>query len=294
LSIVGDVRNLDRLVEVVQQQQPEVVMHLAAQATVFGGYSDPVGTFDTNVLGTVNVLEAARSAESVRALLVVTSDKCYRDADSGTPHDEDEPLGGTDPYSASKACAEIVTHAYRRAFPDSFRSRVGVATARAGNVIGGGDTAPNRLVPDIIQAFASATNAAIRNPGHVRAWQHVLDPLAGYIALCERLWDDPVGFGEAWNFGPPPANAVDVATIAEKLTARWGHGARWEQDREGHPAEASRLRLNPEKAQKRLAWKSRVSLDSALDWTVEWHREVGAGKDAREVTERQILRYEKS
>ncbi|HKR65283.1 MAG TPA: CDP-glucose 4,6-dehydratase [Thermoanaerobaculia bacterium] len=281
-SLPDDVRDFDALQRALADSRAEVVLHLAAQALVRESYANPIETYATNVMGTVHLLEALRSAEHVRGVVVVTSDKCYDNREWLWPYRENEPLGGRDPYSSSKACQELVTAAYRASF-----SGAAIATARAGNVIGGGDEAKDRLVPDLIRAFTSGESAMIRNPASIRPWQHVLEPLHGYLMLAEGLCEGE-GFAEAWNFGPMEHDVRSVRDIADALVARWGAGAKWEQDESTQPHEARMLKLDSSKARARLGWMPRLSLDTALDWIVEWHQH----DDPRAATLEQIERYE--
>jgi CDP-glucose 4,6-dehydratase len=282
-AIEGDVRDLEHLRRVVAEAAPDVIVHLAAQSIVRESYADPVTTYATNVLGTVHVLEAARRS-TARAVIVVTSDKCYENQEWVWPYRENERLGGRDPYSSSKACAE-----YRSSF---FTDGPAVASVRAGNVIGGGDWARDRLVPDLIRAFEGGRNAVIRNPDSVRPWQHVLEPLNGYLMLAERLFDDRTA-ADAWNFGPAETDVRPVAWIGDRVAALWGGGAKWTLDSAAHPHEAHTLKLDSTRARLQLGWMPRLSLQDALQWIVEWHREFSAGTaGARELTLRQIARYE--
>jgi CDP-glucose 4,6-dehydratase len=291
-SVDGDVRDLASLRECMEQHAPEVVFHLAAQSLVREGYEHPVDTYSANVLGTVYVLEAVRSCVPVRAVIVVTSDKCYENREWLWGYRENEPLGGGDPYSSSKACAELVTAAYRRSFfrGDSDR-RVAVASVRAGNVIGGGDWARDRLIPDVIRAFSEKRPALLRYPDAVRPWQHVLDPLHGYLMLAERLCSDEEGWADAWNFGPSSDQSVSVGRIADRLAVLWGADASWRQDTSVQPEEAGALQLDSTKANRRLGWQPRLDLDSALCWTAEWYTAYFMGSDARATTLDQISRY---
>lgn len=294
-SVTGDVRDPASLLELVRSTAPEVVLHLAAQSLVRASYDDPFGTYATNVMGTAAVLEAVRLTRSVRAVVIVSSDKCYENREWEWGYRENDRLGGHDPYSNSKACAELVTHAYRRSFFDPRRHaehHVAIASARAGNVIGGGDWGTDRIVPDTIRAFLAGRPVALRNPASVRPWQHVLEPLAGYLMLAERLFHDGPPFAEEWNFGPPDEQVQPVGTLATHLSEYWGDGASCEMaDVRNAPAEAQLLRLDASKARRRLHWSSVLTLRETLQWIVEWHRAVGSGGDARALTEQQIARY---
>jgi len=284
----GDVRDLPAVRRAVDETKPEIVIHTAAQSLVRTSYEEPVATYATNVMGTVHVLEAARHAPSVRAVLVVTSDKCYENREWVWGYRENEPMGGSDPYSSSKGCAELVTGAYRASF---FQSGAAVASARAGNVIGGGDWAPNRLLPDAARAFSAGRPLEVRNPRAVRPWQHVLEPLSGYVALAEALQEDGAAFAGAWNFGPADEDARTVGDVVERFTQLWGGGARWEATPGVHPHEAHLLRLDCAKARTVLGWRPRTRLDEALQWTADWYGSWRRGVDMREFTREQIERY---
>ena len=292
-SQLGDVRDLSAVDAVMARSRAEVVFHLAAQALVRRSYVDPVGTYAANVMGTAHVLDAARRSAGLRAIVVVTSDKCYENREWCWPYREDEAMGGHDPYSSSKGCAELLTAAWRRSFfPSDGAQPVGLGSARAGNVIGGGDWAEDRLVPDCMRAFASGQPVVIRRPAAVRPWQHVLEPLSGYLALAERLSTDPRSFGEAWNFGPATDDARPVGWVVDRLSAFWGNGARWERDSGTHPHEAGLLQVDASKARTRLGWTPRLSLEESLRWTVDWYKRFEAGEDAGTLTLDQIERFE--
>lgn len=292
-SVFGDVRDRATLHAVMTAARPEIVVHMAAQPLVRRSYREPVETFDTNLMGTVNVLEACRQCESVRAVLVVTTDKCYENREWVWGYREDEAMGGHDPYSASKACAEIATAAYRRSFfAEGGTCPVAVASARAGNVIGGGDWAEDRLIPDMVRAFSRREAVRIRSPRAMRPWQHVLEPLSGYLLLAQRLFEQGRPFAESWNFGPDDADARPVGWVIDYMAARWGDGASHVIDQGDHPHEAGLLRLDISKARHRLDWAPRLRLEQALDWLVEWYRRYYAGhRDLRAVTLRQIEEY---
>jgi CDP-glucose 4,6-dehydratase len=294
-SITGDLRDVATLRLAVSAAQPEVIFHLAAQSLVRASYEDPIETYSTNVVGTAAVLEAARRSPSVRAVVIVTTDKCYDNREILHGYAETDRLGGHDPYSSSKACAELVTDAYRSSFFSPLRygeHRIAVASARAGNVIGGGDWARDRIIPDTIRAFLDGKAVAIRNPASTRPWQHVLEPLAGYLLLGERLVTRGIEFGEPWNFGPPEQLVQPVSELATKLAAYWGDGASWTSTAQVNaPHEARMLQLDASKARSRLGWKPLLSLETSLEWIVEWHKAVSRGEDARALTEHQIARY---
>jgi CDP-glucose 4,6-dehydratase len=293
-SIEGDVRDMSSLTTAMQLAQTDTVIHLAAQATVLRGDEATTETYETNVLGTVNLLEAIRRTPSVRSALIVTSDKCYREDDGASgPHREDDPLGGRDPYSSSKACAEHVVEAYRASYFSQVPA-TSVATARAGNVFGGGDWSPNRILPDMVRAFQSGTPARIRNPRHVRPWQHVLEPLYGYLMLCEHLGKRGRAFAEAWNFGPAPREVVPVRALADRVAVLWGDGASWQHMSTALPAESTELVLDSGKATTRLGWRPRLDLETGLRWTVDWYKGVASGSPARDVSSKQIDDYSNS
>ncbi|HEY5106309.1 MAG TPA: CDP-glucose 4,6-dehydratase [Caulobacteraceae bacterium] len=289
--IAGDVRDLPALTRAVRQARPEVVVHLAAQSLVRVSYDAPVETYATNVMGTVNLLEAVRQVGGARAVVCVTSDKCYENRETGRPYRESDPMGGHDPYSSSKGAAELVVSAWRRSFFDS--APMGehgtlVATARAGNVIGGGDWAKDRLVPDLMTAFAAGRRPLIRFPASIRPWQHVLEPLAGYLNLAQRLWRGESGAAEAWNFGPDDADARPVAHIADRLAALWSDGAGWDATGDAQPHEAAYLKLDCSKAVAELEWRPQWPLDEALRRTVDWYRAFVEGADMAAFTRGQI------
>ncbi|HEY0193831.1 MAG TPA: CDP-glucose 4,6-dehydratase [Kofleriaceae bacterium] len=295
-SRIADVRDLAALREAVAAADPEVIFHLAAQPLVRASYTEPVETYAINVMGTVHVLEAARQARSLRAIVNITTDKVYDNREWLWGYREVDRLGGRDPYSNSKACSELVTEAYRASFfpPERHAEHgVAVATARAGNVIGGGDWAADRIIPDAMRAFLAGAPLIVRNPASVRPWQHVLEPLDGYLRLAERLVTGGAELGEGWNFGPSDDQVVDVGSLATKLTAAWGRGARWDAlAQTGAPHEARLLRLDVSKSRERLAWRPALDVDTALAWIVEWHQTVERGGDARQITEQQIARYQ--
>lgn len=296
ISLHGDVRDLPKLVATMQEQRPEIVIHMAAQSLVRYSYSNPVETYATNVMGTVNVLEAVRHAGSTRAALIVTSDKCYENRERAQGYREDEPMGGYDPYSSSKGCAELVTAAYRNSYfnpKETTHRGAAVASARAGNVIGGGDWAEDRLLPDIVRAFRQRQPVTIRRPDAVRPWQFVLEPLRGYLQLIELLWKQGDRHAEGWNFGPDETDAKPVSWIADHLVTLWGEGARWTRDGSTQPYETAYLKLDCAKAKARLDWNPKLSLGPALEWTVEWYKAYQEKADMRRFTLEQISRYQK-
>ncbi|MCP4225092.1 MAG: CDP-glucose 4,6-dehydratase [Actinomycetia bacterium] len=290
-SIEGDIIDPKAVVAAIDAARPTVVLHLAAKAIVRESHLNPVETFATNVVGTASVLDGARRAPDLRAIVSVTSDKCYENNEWIWGYREDEPMGGHDPYSASKGCAELVTSAMRRSyFEDEGSASVG--SARAGNVVGGGDWAADRLIPDIIRAWSVDDEVVIRRPKAVRPWQHVLEPLAGYLQLAQRLANTDDGFDEGWNFGPSEDDTRPVGWIVERMAERWGHGAPWSICDDGGPHEATLLRLDSSKARQQLGWAPQMSLDTAIDWIVDWYRRFYRGESARTLTMDQIDRYQ--
>jgi CDP-glucose 4,6-dehydratase len=288
-SIIGDIRSYEQLAEALRSSNPQIIFHLAAQALVSEGYSDPIGTYGTNVIGTVNLLEAARSLNDLDTIVVVTSDKCYENKESPHPYRESDRLGGYDPYSSSKACTELVTASYRQSFfGNSDQARL--ATVRAGNVIGGGDWARKRLVPDILNALSQGQVAQLRNPNAIRPWQHVLEPLAGYLMLAERLCQDEE-IASSWNFGPDAEDCASVQTVADQLCRLWSKTARWQHKTTDVPHEAGLLRLDASLAWQVLKWRPRWRLDEALRHTVEWHRAWLEGSRMHDFCRQQINHY---
>ena len=285
----GDIRDEAAIGAVMNDAQPEVIFHLAAQSLVRRSYREPKRTFDTNVGGSVNVLEAARNCPSVGAIVMVTSDKCYRNKEWVWGYRESDELGGPDPYSASKAAAEHVFEAYQRSFMAD--SGPGAATVRAGNVIGGGDRSEDRIVPDCVAALEAGRPVAIRNPQATRPWQHVLEPLGGYLRLATCLLENPGRFSSSWNFGPRGDSIRSVGDLAEEIVGRWGSGAVELQQEEDAPHEAGLLHLNCDKALAELSWKPKWSFEQAVARTVDWYRKVGDGALARDEACRQIQAY---
>ena len=294
-SIVGDVRDLVSLQKAMGDAKPEIVIHMAAQALVRHSYDNPVETYSTNVMGTVHLLEAVRGTPSVKAVLNVTSDKCYENREWVWGYRENEPMGGFDPYSNSKGCAELVTSAYRNSYfhPEKYKEHgVAIGSGRAGNVIGGGDWARDRLIPDTMRAIVQGKPVGIRNPHSVRPWQHVLEPLSGYLLLAQRLHEDGPAFAEGWNFGPNDDDSKPVQWIVDGLTRAWGEGASWKLDGGDHPHEAHYLKLDCSKAKTCLPWQPRWSLATAIDQICVWHKAHLAAADMQAMCLHQIKQYE--
>lgn len=293
-NVFADIRDLDAVRRAVSATRPELVLHLAAQSLVRPSYADPVGTYATNVMGTVNLLQAVRETDSVSSVVVVTSDKAYENREWLWAYRENEAMGGRDPYSSSKGCAELVVGAFRDSFfkADPGR-RVNVASVRAGNVIGGGDWSADRLVPDIVRSFSRGESVEIRNPHAIRPWQHVIEPLSGYLMLAQALGSGGgEGFADAWNFGPSDEDCRPVAEVVGRFAASWGRDASWHLSAGEHPHEASLLKVDSSKARTRLRWERRLGLAQALGWTAEWYRAFGDGESALDLTLAQIARYE--
>ena len=295
-STIADIRDLDRLLNKIEQEKPEIIIHMAAQPLVRLSYDEPLLTYQTNILGTVNLLEAVRisKAKSVRVLVNVTTDKCYENKEWIWPYRENEPLGGHDPYSSSKACSEIVTASYRNSFFNLSHydhHHIAIATARAGNVIGGGDWASDRLIPDFIRAILNNKVIVIRNPGSIRPWQHVLEPLTGYLMLSEQLYKSGVSFAESWNFGPNDDDAKSVQWVVEKLCDLWGNGASYELDKKLQPHEATYLKLDCSKAKVKLNWQSQWDLNKALASIIDFTKGYQKEADLKNLCFRQIEEY---
>jgi CDP-glucose 4,6-dehydratase len=294
-SIIADIRDFNQLKSAVAEARPEVIIHLAAQSVVRRGYEDPIETYSSNVMGTANVFEAVRQLKCSCVVVNVTSDKSYANREWVWGYREDEPMGGRDPYSNSKGCAELVTTAYRESFfpPKSVDQHgVALASARAGNAIGGGDWTGDQLIPDLMRAFLTGKPCLIRNPSAFRPWQFVLEPLRGYLILAEKLSEDASRFASGWNFGPVEMDAKPVSWIADKLVQLWGDGTSWVQDSGTHPHEAHALKLDASKARTYLGWHPVLPLAPAIKWIVEWYRAFQSGADLGCVTRSQIERYE--
>jgi CDP-glucose 4,6-dehydratase len=296
ISITGDIRDFDHIKDTMAEHKPEIIFHMAAQSLVHPSYKHPVDTYSTNVMGTVNVLESVRQTDGVRVVVNVTSDKCYENREWAWGYRENEPMGGHDPYSSSKGCAELVTSAYRNSYfpPEKYHQhQVAVASVRAGNVVGGGDWAEDRLIPDIMNAILENRPVIIRNPHAVRPWQYVLEPLFGYLLLAKQLWVSGPEFSEGWNFGPNYLDAKPVLWIVEQLIDRWGEGASWTLDLAENPHENQYLRLDSSKARTMLGWSPKLDLSSALEWIVEWYHGYQQKTDLHRLTAEQIARYER-
>ena len=292
-SQIGDIRNLDDLTQSILEFNPEIVIHMAAQPLVRASYVDPVGTYQTNVMGTVNLLEAVRTCQSVKAVVNVTSDKCYENNEWVWAYRENERMGGYDPYSNSKGCSELVTSAYRQSFFKD-KSAISIATARAGNVIGGGDWSDDRLIPDALKAFEKREPVLIRNHLAVRPWQHVLEPISGYLTLAEKLYDAGDDYAEGWNFGPNDDDAKSVGDVLDYLVANWNTAVSWSLDNSEQPHEAQLLKLDISKAKKRLKWIPHWDLSKTLQTIIQWHDSWLKGQDMRTITLNQIHDYEKN
>lgn len=291
VSIEADIRDLDRLTEEVAAANPDIVMHLAAQPLVRYSYDNPIETYQVNVMGTANLLEAIRRNGGAQAVVCITTDKCYENREWDWGYRENEPMGGHDPYSSSKGCSELVISAYRRSYFDA-EGAPAVASARAGNVIGGGDWAEDRLIPDMMRAMMAQQPVVIRNPNSIRPWQHVIEPLCGYLVLAEQLCKRGSEVAEGWNFGPRDDDAKPVGWIVDHVTDAWGDGASWDLDGQDHPHEAQYLKLDISKAANELGHTPRLSLEAALGWTVDWYKAFKAGEDMGDTTRDQIRRFE--
>jgi len=294
ISLREDIRNGDAVKAIFRKYKPEIVFHLAAQPLVRYSYQNPVETYETNVMGSLHVLEAVRCINTVRSIIMVTTDKCYENKEWVWGYRENEPMGGHDPYSSSKGAAELLIASYRHSyFPSDKYSEhaTAVASVRAGNVIGGGDWAEDRLIPDIIRAVKDDKKIRIRNPNSIRPWQHVLEPLSGYIQLAKSLHSDGAQFSEAWNFGPIDRDAKPVQWIVEYITKKWGRESSWELDEGNHPHEANYLKLDCSKANENLSWRPKWNLEMALSKIIEWHEAETNNADMREVSVKQINEY---
>ena len=290
-SEFGDIRDLQNLSKSMKAFNPDILIHMAAQPLVRLSYKEPISTYSTNVMGTVNVLESAKHCQNLKAILSVTTDKCYDNKEWEWGYRENEPMGGHDPYSSSKACAELVTAAYRNSYFNG-KDKANVATARAGNVVGGGDWSEDRLIPDFIRAVSIGEKVKIRNPRAIRPWQHVLEPLSGYLMLSERLYNDGEAYAEAWNFGPDDSQTINVEAIINDICAQWGEGAVYEIEEKNDLHEAKYLKLDCSKAKTRLNWQSKMNMNTTIKLIVDWHKTFEQSPDrTREITEHQIKQF---
>lgn len=290
----GDIRDMESLYQSIKRFKPDIIFHLAAQSLVRLSYETPLETYSTNVMGTVSLFEAVRKIGGIKAVVNITSDKCYENQEWLWAYRESESMGGFDPYSCSKGCAELITTSYRRSFfnPERYREHgCALASARAGNVIGGGDWALDRLVPDIMKAFSEKQTVKIRNPLSIRPWQHVLEPLSGYLMLAEKLYTTGCEFAEAWNFGPKEESTQSVQWIVERLASQWGEDAEWQLDETTHPHEANFLKLDCSKAQYKLEWRPVWDLEYTLNRTVNWYQSWQRGEDMYHYTIAEINDY---
>ncbi|MEN9446745.1 MAG: hypothetical protein RJA25_34 [Bacteroidota bacterium] len=291
-SIIGDIRNFELLQRTLQKYQPEIIIHMAAQPLVNFSYQEPLITYSTNIIGTTNLLEAARFTDSVKAIVNVTSDKCYQNQELNRGYHEEDTLGGYDPYSSSKACVELITQAYSYSY---FKKRgINIATARAGNVIGGGDWGQNRLVPDVVNACIKQQNISLRYPDALRPWQHVLEPLSAYLMLAKHLYESPAAYTQAWNFGPSEDQDKTVSWLTDTLIKYWGSGIKWIQNSSELKRETNLLRLNSTKAKQFLGWKSQWSIETTLAKTVEWYQSYFKEENMQNITLKQIDEFQKT
>ena len=293
-SFIGDIRNLEYLREVITKVQPEIVIHMAAQPLVRESYKTPVETYSINVMGTVHLLEACRNTPSVKAIVNVTTDKCYENQEWHWGYRENEPMGGYDPYSNSKGCSELVTSSFRNSYfnPQNYSEHgVAIATARAGNVVGGGDWAGDRLIPDFVRAISLGEEVKIRSPYAIRPWQHVLEPLSGYLSLAAKLFSEGAHYSDAWNFGPEDRDAKSVEWVTNTICQLWGEGASYIIDTNPQPHEANYLKLDCSKAKAELNWIPKLDIESTLKSIVDWNKGYLAGMNVKEITENQINKY---
>jgi CDP-glucose 4,6-dehydratase len=292
-SHIADIRDLASLQKAMLEAEPDVVIHMAAQPLVRYSYANPVETYATNVMGTVHVLESARTIDSVRATVIVTTDKCYENKEWVWGYRENEPMGGFDPYSSSKGCAELVTAAYRQSYFSTPNSINKIASARAGNVIGGGDWSEDRLIPDAIKAFDANVPLMIRNPLATRPWQHVLEPLSGYLILAQALYEQGIAFASGWNFGPRNEDNRAVQEVVDLLISNWGSSARWKKEGSDQPHEANLLKLDCSKAYSQLGWTPKWNLETATQKIVQWQKAYKAKEDMLEISLKQIKEFQK-
>ena len=293
-SITGNIEDFTAIQKVLKENKPEIVIHMAAQSLVRKSYEEPVNTFATNVMGTVNLLQAVKKTGNTRVLINVTSDKCYENKDAEKAFSENSPMGGYDPYSSSKGCAELVTSAFRDSFfnlKEFDQHGCSLSSVRSGNVIGGGDWAKDRLIPDIMNSISKRIPTQIRNTRSIRPWQFVLEPLFGYLILAQRMWEEGKEFSEPWNFGPDETDCKSVKWILEKISKEWNDGFSWKEDTKDNPHEAEMLKLDCTKAKKRLGWKTKLDVTETIEWTVNWYKEYFKNSDMKEYTENQIDKF---
>jgi CDP-glucose 4,6-dehydratase len=293
-SLVGDVCDLQQLNDTIKEFKPEIVVHMAAQSLVLKSYQNPLETYSTNIMGVVNILEAIRMAGNIRVCIIVTSDKCYENKGLERGYNEDDPMGGYDPYSSSKGCAELVTNSFRNSFFNASKfnePKTAIASVRAGNVIGGGDWASDRLIPDIMNGALQNKTIRIRNPDSVRPWQFVLEPLYGYLMLIEKLWNDAPLYSGGWNFGPDNDDVKPVSWIVDTISQLWGKNISWELDHQNSQHEAKSLLLNCTKAKTKLGWKPKTDIKLALQLVIDWYKKLENKANIREFTEQQIKYY---
>ena len=294
ISITGNIEDFAMIQKVVKENKPEIVIHMAAQSLVRKSYEEPITTFATNVMGTVNLLQAIKTTGSTRVLINVTSDKCYENKGTEKAFSENSPMGGYDPYSSSKGCAELVTSAFRDSFfnlKEFERHGCSLSSVRSGNVIGGGDWAKDRLIPDIMNSISKRIPTQIRNTRSIRPWQFVLEPLFGYLILAQRMWEEGKEFSEPWNFGPDETDCKSVKWILEKISKELDDGFSWKEDTKDNPHEAEMLKLDCTKAKKRLGWKTKLDVTETIEWTVNWYKEYFKNSDMKEYTENQIDKF---
>jgi CDP-glucose 4,6-dehydratase len=296
ISIIGNVKDLNKLSDVINEHKSEIIIHMAAQSLVQESYNDPIETYTTNVIGTINIMQAIRNIDFVRVLINVTSDKCYENKNLERGYNESDPMGGFDTYSSSKGCAELVTSSFRNSFfnPSEYeKHKTAIASVRAGNVIGGGDWAKNRIIPDIMKGILEKEKIKIRNPTAIRPWQFVLEPLYAYMLLAEKLWNDGSKFSEAWNFGPDNNDVSSVSELVKKLIELWNTDVNLEYSKERFHHEASILKLDCTKAKQKLGWQPKTSLEMGLKFVVEWYKQYELKNNMREVSEKQIIEFSK-
>jgi len=293
-SITGNIEDFTAIQKVLKENKPEIVIHMAAQSLVRKSYEEPINTFATNVMGTVNLLQAVKTTGSTLVLINITSDKCYENKGTEKAFSENSPMGGYDPYSSSKGCAELVTSSFRNSFfnlKEFERHGCSLSSVRSGNVIGGGDWAKDRLIPDIMNSISKRIPTQIRNTRSIRPWQFVLEPLFGYLILAQRMWEEGKEFSEPWNFGPDETDCKSVKWILGKISKELDDGFSWKEDTRDNPHEAEMLKLDCNKAKKRLGWKTKLDVNETIEWTVNWYKEYFKNSDMKEYTENQIDKF---